>query len=375
MYVEITAIDRLFMQRARELAERARGNVAPNPLVGAVIARDGRVLGEGFHHRCGQAHAEVEALRATGGDARGSTLYATLEPCAHHGLTPPCAQMMLEAGIERAVIGALDPNPRTAQGGVRLLREHGVVVEVLEDARSRAIIQDFAVAISRNRPFVTLKLAVSLDGYVAPEAGKCWLTGERAAAFVRESRAAHDAVLVGAGTVRIDDPLLTIRPPRTRLRPYIRIVACESEPVSARSRLFANADPSQDGIYGRTIVLAPAGVRAAFAHLEQVAEVVYVGDANARLLDLRASLIALKERGIHSIYSEGGPTLAARLLTEGLVDRLHWLTAPVLLAGESAVSALRRIPQASLRRQLVFDEVARLGNDALISASFVGDGS
>jgi len=363
------------MQRACELAERARGNVAPNPLVGAVIAREGRVLGEGFHHRCGQAHAEVEALRAAGGDARGCTLYATLEPCAHHGRTPPCAQTMLKAGIERTVIGALDPNPRTAQGGVRLLREGGVVVEVLEDARSRALIEDFAVAIARDRPFVTLKLAVSLDGYVAPAAGTCRLTGERAAAFVRESRAAHDAVMAGAGTVRIDDPLLTIRPPRARLRPYIRIVACERAPVSPRSRLFANPDPDREGIYARTIVLAPAGARDAFIPLEAVAEVVYVGDASARSLDLRASMIALKERGIYSVYSEGGPTLAARLLTEGLVDRLHWLTAPVLFASESAVGALRLSPEASLRRRLVFDEVARLGDDVLFSASFVGDGS
>jgi riboflavin biosynthesis pyrimidine reductase len=169
--------------------------------------------------------------------------------------------------------------------------------------------------------------------------------------------------------------LLTIRPPRTRLRPYIRIVACERAPVSVRSRLFANPDPIREGIYARTIVLAPAGARAAFSSLEQVSEVVYVGDASARSLDLRASLIALKERGIQSIYSEGGPTLAARLLAEGLVDRLHWVMAPMLLAGRGAVSALRRVPQASLCRQLVFDEVARLGDDVLFSASFVGEGS
>jgi diaminohydroxyphosphoribosylaminopyrimidine deaminase/5-amino-6-(5-phosphoribosylamino)uracil reductase len=370
-----TPVDRLFMQRARELAERARGNVAPNPLVGAVIAREGCVLGEGFHHCRGQAHAEVEALRAAGGDVRGSTLYVTLEPCAHHGFTPPCARAILDAGIARVVIGALDPNPKTAQGGVRLLREHGIVVEVLDDARSRALIEDFTVAITRDRPFVTLKLAVSLDGYVAPEPGRHQLTGERAGAFTRELRAAHDAVMVGAGTVRVDDPVLTMRPPRARLRPYVRVVACEHAPVAAESRVFAMPDPSKEGVYARTIVLAPAGLREAFASLERVAEVAYVGDASARSLDLRASLVALRERGIHSVLSEGGPTLAARLLTEGLVDRLHWLTAPVLLAGENAVNALQPLPEASPRRRLVFDEVARLGDDVLFSASFVGDAS
>jgi diaminohydroxyphosphoribosylaminopyrimidine deaminase/5-amino-6-(5-phosphoribosylamino)uracil reductase len=181
--------------------------------------------------------------------------------------------------------------------------------------------------------------------------------------------------MVGAGTVRVDDPLLTIRPPRARLRPYVRVVACEHAPVPARSRIFVIPDPEQDGSYARTIVLAPAGTKAAFAELESVAELVYVGDASARSLDLRASLIALKERGIHSVFSEGGPTLAARLLTEGLVDRLHWLTAPMLLAGENAVSALRRLPEIPSYRRLVFDEVERLGDDVLLSASFVGDGS
>jgi diaminohydroxyphosphoribosylaminopyrimidine deaminase / 5-amino-6-(5-phosphoribosylamino)uracil reductase len=366
-------LDRLFMQRACELAERARGNVAPNPLVGAVIVRDGRVLGEGFHHRCGQAHAEVEALRAAGGDARGAVLYVTLEPCAHHGRTPPCAQTIADAGIARAVVGTLDPNPKTALGGVRLLRERGVVVEIREDARSRALIEDFAVWIARDRPFVTLKLAASLDGYVAPAAGRHRLTGERTAAFVREARAAHDAVMAGAGTVRIDDPLFTIRPPRTRLRPYIRIVACERAPVPERSRIFEVPDPEREGAYARTIVLAPAGARAAFLPLEDVAEVVFVGDASARSLDLRAALIALKERGIHSVFSEGGPTLAVRLLSEGIVDRLHWLTAPQLLASDTAVSALHRLPEASLHQRLVFDEVVRLGDDVLFSASFVGD--
>jgi diaminohydroxyphosphoribosylaminopyrimidine deaminase/5-amino-6-(5-phosphoribosylamino)uracil reductase len=369
------ALDRLFMQRARELAERARGNVAPNPLVGAVLVRGGRLLGEGFHHQRGQAHAEVEALRAVGGDARGSTLYVTLEPCAHHGLTPPCARAILDAGVARVVIGALDPNPKTAQAGVGLLREHGVDVEVLNDARSRALIEDFAVAITRDRPFVTLKLAASLDGYVAPKQGRYQLTGTRAAAFTRELRAAHDAVMVGAGTVRVDNPLLTVRPPRARLRPYVRVVACERVPVWAESRIFATPDPSREGLHARTIVLAPAGARAAFASLERVAEVVYVGESSARELNMRAALAALKERGVYSILSEGGPTLASRLLAEGLVDRLHWLAAPLLLAGENAVRALQPLAQSLPERRFAFEEVARLGDDVLFSASFVGDAS
>jgi diaminohydroxyphosphoribosylaminopyrimidine deaminase/5-amino-6-(5-phosphoribosylamino)uracil reductase len=213
-------------------------------------------------------------------------------------------------------------------------------------------------------------MAASLDGYVAPAPGKHWLTGERAIDFVRELRTAHDAVMVGAGTVRVDDPLLTIRPPRTRVRPYIRVVACEDAPVPSESRIFTRPDPVREGVYERTIVLAPAGSRERFAHLEDVAEVLYVGDARASTLDLHEALIALKQRGIGSVLSEGGPTLASRLLRWKLVDRLHWLIAPKMLAGQNAVSALAHLPDVSLAREMTMDVVKRLGDDVLFSARF-----
>lgn len=359
------------MRRACELAERGRGNTAPNPAVGAVIVRDARTLGEGFHHRRGEAHAEVEALRAAG-NARGATAYVSLEPCNHHGATPPCSEALIAAGIARVVVGAADPNPRTAGGGFARLREAGIEVELADDARARAQIEPFAFAIAHARPYVHLKLAASLDGYVAPEPGSHWLTGETAREHVRELRAGYDAVMVGAGTVRSDDPQLTVRPPRTRLRPYVRVVACEDAPIPADRRVLLDPAQGEGVTYAPTILLAPAGARAAFAPLEASADVIYVGASDALRLDLTAALRTLKARGITSVLCEGGPTLAGRLLALRLVDRLDWLVAPVLLANERAVPALRGADLRRAARGWRFDRVERLGDDLRLSAALEG---
>ena len=208
--------------------------------------RGARTLGEGFHRFRGEAHAELEAIRsAAAADLHGATLYVTLEPCDHAGLTPPCTGAVVDAGIGRVVIGAMDPNPRTAGAGVARLRSAGVAVEIAEDSLALALIEDFAKAVRSPQPYLRLKLAASLDGYVAAQPGSTWLTGAHAREYVRELRATHDAVLVGAGTVRVDDPQLTVRPPRSRHRPYVRVVACESAPVPVGRRMFA---PSEGGV-------------------------------------------------------------------------------------------------------------------------------
>jgi diaminohydroxyphosphoribosylaminopyrimidine deaminase/5-amino-6-(5-phosphoribosylamino)uracil reductase len=326
-------------------------------------------VGEGYHRLRGEAHAEVEALRAAGDGAevRGATLYVTLEPCDHTGLTPPCTRALIEAGVARVVVGALDPNPKTAGGGIARLREAGIAVDVLEDAWASSLIEDFTVAVRTTRPYVRLKLAASLDGYVAAEPGSARLTGARAREYVRELRAAHDAVLVGAGTVRVDDPQLTVRPPYARRRPYVRVVVCESAPVSAERRVFAPLDG-----YARSVVLAPAGLRDRFAPLEAVADVLYAGEPGALELDLAAALAALKTRGIASVLCEGGPTLAARLLARGLVDRLDWLVAPALLRNPRAVPALGDADVRAGFGALCFERVERLGEDLLVSAKLSG---
>jgi diaminohydroxyphosphoribosylaminopyrimidine deaminase/5-amino-6-(5-phosphoribosylamino)uracil reductase len=359
------------LRRACELAARGRGNTAPNPAVGAVITRDGLTLGEGFHHRRGEAHAEVEALRAAG-DALGGTAYVSLEPCNHQGLTPPCTEALIEAGIVRVVIGAVDPNPRTAGGGIARLRAAGIDVELADDLDALASIESFAGSVARTRPYVHLKLAASLDGHVAPAPGAHWLTGERAREYVRELRSTYDAVLIGAGTVRYDDPQLTVRPPRTRVRPYLRIIACEEGPVPVDRRVLFDPQQGEGVTYARTIVLAPAGVRERFAELEAIADLVYIGAPDARRLDLAAALRELRARGISSVLCEGGPTLAAQLLSRRLVDRIDWIIAPVLLANEAAVPVLRGADLSTAANGWRFDRVQRLGEDLCVSAPLDG---
>lgn len=343
----------------------------PNPPVGCVLVRDGVTLGEGWHHRRGEAHAEVEALRdarARGSDPRGATAYVSLEPCDHHGRTPPCSAALIEAGVARVVIGALDPNPRTAEAGVRRLRAAGIAVDLAHDAAASALIERFRWTIAHETPFVTLKMAASLDGYVAPRPGaQLWLTGELARERVRDLRIEHDAVMVGAGTVRVDDPLLTVRPHATRRKPYARVVVCERDAIPVTSRVLAPPDDAPAGSYAPTIVLAPRNARERFAALEALADVVYVGDEDTRQLDLGAALRALREREIASVLCEGGPTLAGRLLALGLVQRIVWLLAPRFLRGEAAVPALAGADLSGANGWR-FDRIERVGDDMLLSA-------
>ena len=339
--------------------------------MGCVVVRDGVTLGEGWHHRAGEPHAEVEALRdarARGHDPRGATAYVSLEPCDHHGRTPPCTHALIDAGIARVAIGALDPNPKTAQSGVRRLRDAGVAVDVADDAAARALIERFRWTIAHDRPYVTLKMAASLDGYVASRPGELqWLTGPLARERVRDLRIEHDAVMVGAGTVRIDDPLLTVRPHATRRKPYTRIVVCETETIAPDSRVLTPPADAPADSYRPTIVLAPRGARATFAPLEPIADVVYAGAGDAMQLDLVAALRALRERDIASVLCEGGPTLGGRLLAARLVQRVVWFVAPAFLRTDAAVPALAGADLTG-RNGWRFDRIERVGDDMLLSA-------
>jgi len=362
---QLKAQDRLYLERALELAARGSANTAPNPPVGAVIVRDGEIVGEGYHHVAGSSHAEVEALRLAGPKARGATMYVSLEPCNHSGKTPPCSRAVIDAGVARVVIGALDPNPQTAQGGVGALRDSNVDITIVDEPRAKRLIESFTHTILNSaRPYTSLKMAASIDGYMAPAPGEqYWLTGDASKDFVRDLRIEHDAVMVGAGTIRIDDPQLTVRPFRTRLRPYVRIIVCQTDAVPAGRRVFASAPG-----YERTIVLAPAGAKERFATLHDTAEVLLVGSATDTQLDLAAAMKALRRRGFQSILCEGGPTLAARLLAAGLIDRLFWLIAPTALANRNAVPVLNLSAGTSFP-SIGFDRVERLADDVLISGA------
>jgi diaminohydroxyphosphoribosylaminopyrimidine deaminase/5-amino-6-(5-phosphoribosylamino)uracil reductase len=356
----LTPIDRLFLERTYELAARALGDTLPNPPTGAVVVRDGRIVGEGYHHRAGEAHAEPLALQRAGQHARGATLYVSLEPCRHFGRTPPCTDAVIKSGIARVVAGTPDP---ADHGGAQQLRERGVEVSVGDEPAARDLIEAFAGVVHRDRPYVALKMAVSLDGFIASRQGvreQLGSPGEER--YVRELRTAYDAVMVGAGTVRIDNPMLTVRPPHDRARAYTRIVICDRDTVPPKSRVFDLLAG-----YARTIVLAPSSRLDRFDELRDVADVVAVDSSGNERLDLTRAVRALRERGILSVLCEGGPQLGASLLAQGVVDRFYWAIAPRFLGTPRAVPALSGADLTGIA--LEFDRAERIGDDVMISGT------
>jgi len=346
------------MERAVELAWGGWGRVGSNPLVGAVVVRDGESVGEGCHAEFGGPHAEVVALAAAGARARGADLVVTLEPCAHYGKTPPCTESILASGVRRVVFGARDPDVR-AGGGAEVLLKAGVAVEpgLLDEEVRRQNAVFFHRHSGAARPFVALKLALSLDARIADrERGSRWISGAQARAYVQWLRAGFDAIAVAAGTARADDPALTVRGPVRPLRPPLRVLFDRRAEVPLRARLVVTAREAP------TLVLvgpeAPAGARAA---LESAgAEVVEAGG-------LDAALAALHARGVAGLLVEGGGVLAGRLLAAGLVDRMYALVAPLLL-GSTGVAAFAELPGVALdaaRRWRVVERRA-LGDDQLL---------
>jgi len=310
----------------------------------------------------------LRAARDAGEDVRGATMYVTLEPHDHESTMSPCSVAVIEAGIARVVVGALDPNVRTHGNGVARMRGAGIAVDVVDDLPSLALIERFAYTIDSVLPFVTLKMAMSLDGFVSPRPGTHRVTGEEARERVYDLRAEHDAVMVGAGTVRIDDPLLTIRPHRTRVKPYARVVVCETAPLPLAYRVFEPPPDAPPGSYRPTTVLAPAGLGATFAPLTAQCEVLLCGASDAQQLDLRAAMLALRGAGIATVLCEGGPTLAARLIAAGLVERIVWFVAPAFFAAPGAVPVLNGADLGAIANGWAFDGVERVGDDLMITA-------
>jgi diaminohydroxyphosphoribosylaminopyrimidine deaminase / 5-amino-6-(5-phosphoribosylamino)uracil reductase len=301
------------LERALELAERGRGTTHPNPVVGAVVVRDGEVVGEGWHERKGGPHGEVVALEAAGERARGATLYVTMEPCAHHGTTPPCTAAVLRAGVAKVVAGSLDPNPE-AGGGLELLRKSGVEVELADSFAARAQNEAWRTWISLRRPFVVLKLAQTLDGFVSVP-GTRWISGPDSRRRVHELRAQVDAVAVGMGTARADNPQLTARDVGATRQPR---------------RLVFGSGPSE---------------------------------LEVRSGSLADELRALADEGVQSLLLEGGPTIATSFLREGLVDKLLLFVAPQV-AGAGA----RFEPELEDKLRLSHLTVEQVGDDVLLSA-------
>lgn len=325
------------MRRAIGLAERGAGLVSPNPLVGAVIVdAAGEVVAEAFHRRAGSAHAEVLALEAAGAAARGGTLYCTLEPCSHFGRTPPCADAIVAAGVARVVIGERDPNPIVDGRGIARLREAGIeVVEGVLAEEVAALNRAFARHVTTGLPYVTWKVAASLDGRVAAADGSSrWISGEASRADAHRLRAAADAILVGSGTVVADDPHLTVRDPGYAGDPVLRVVVDGRGRVTPGHRVLDDAAPTLIATTNR----AEGATRAAWR--DAGAEVVELPTDPSGHPDLRELLADLGKRGVQGVLLEGGPTLAWGMLEADRIDRIVLHTAPILVGGDGAPATL-----------------------------------
>jgi len=308
-----------FMDRARELAERGRYTTAPNPIVGAVVVRDGRIVGEGWHDRAGGPHAEAVALDEAGERARGAELYVTLEPCNHQGRTPPCTDAILRAGIRRVVVGRLDPDARMRGDSVRLLREAGVEVEVLGDgAPFERQNEQFFRHRRTGRPFVHVKLAATLDGRIAASDGESkWITGAEARLRAHELRAEAGCVLVGAGTARTDDPLLLPRDLPETPPPITRAVLDPHLTLSPASQLARTASPEAP-----VLVFAKDRTGRAAERLGEAGVEIVATPADDGALDLGFVLEELARRGVLGVLVEGGGETAGRFVEGGLADKL-----------------------------------------------------
>jgi diaminohydroxyphosphoribosylaminopyrimidine deaminase / 5-amino-6-(5-phosphoribosylamino)uracil reductase len=354
------AEDRAHMARALELAARGLYTTDPNPRVGCVLVRDGAVIGEGWHERAGEAHAEVAALRDAKGGARGATAFITLEPCSHVGRTPPCADALIAAGVSRVVCSSVDPNPKVSGRGLERLEAAGVTVSVgMLAAESRALNAGFFSRFERGRPLIRLKLAMSLDGRTAPAArgsGKHWISGEASRADVQHWRARSSAVLTGAGTVRADDPELNVR---LRYGPWVRqplrVVLDPALSCSSAARIFNG---------GALVFAAEAAAPSSASASLQPPVVVERVRAQGRALDLHAIIAHLASREVNELLVECGATLAAAFLEAQLVDELILYVAPILLGADAPpLAALRGIPTAQAFARFEIRGVQRFDAD------------
>lgn len=364
-YGDIEADERL-MRRALELARQGEGRVEPNPMVGCVVAREGQVVAEGWHRRFGGPHAEIDALAAAGDDARGATVYVTLEPCAHTGKTAPCTSALIAAGVSRVVVAQRDPNPHVAGGGCELLRASGIECEIgVCSNEAAALVAPFAKLVTTGRPWVIAKWAMSLDGKIATHSGDSrWISGEPSRARVHQLRGRVDAVIVGAGTALHDDPLLTARPPGPRTPLRIVMASASSPPALDRLAASTGEGPVMLAVTRDTPredlrTLADRGVE-----IWQSQAV----DRAGRWLEL---LDELGRRQMTNVLVEGGAAVFGALLDADSIDELHAFIAPILIGGDGlSPVAGGGTPLVKLARRMKSMEVKRLGEDVYVHGRF-----
>ncbi|BCZ86961.1 riboflavin biosynthesis protein RibD [Thermus thermophilus] len=370
-------LDERFLRRALQLAERARGHTSPNPLVGAVLVREGRIVGEGFHPRAGEPHAEVFALQQAGELARGATAYVTLEPCDHFGRTPPCSLALLQAGVSRVVVAAREENP-VAKGGLERLRSGGVQVEAgLLEAEARAQNEVFFAVQKKGLPFVLLKAALTLDGKVAAPSGDArWISSEASRRVAHAYRQWLPAVMVGVGTVLKDDPALTVREPDFRpfplmvepppLRDPLKVVLDTEARTPPTARLFRKGPRGEPA---RVLVFVGEGApRARVSALEEAGARVVALPREGGRVDPERALAFLLEEGVDGVLLEGGPRLAGAFLERGLVDKLALFLAPRILGEGRGLAEGFRVEQVAEALRLRLARREWLGEDLWLEA-------
>jgi diaminohydroxyphosphoribosylaminopyrimidine deaminase/5-amino-6-(5-phosphoribosylamino)uracil reductase len=353
-----TPFDRAMMQRCIELARRALGRTTPNPLVGSVIVKDGEIVGEGFHPRAGQPHAEVFALRDAGEKAKGATIYVSLEPCNHYGRTPPCSEALVAAGVAKVVVGMVDPDPRVSGGGIERLRGAGIEVVVgVEDAACRQLNEAFIHRILHKRPLGIYKYAMTLDGKIATISGhSTWVTGKEARSHVHQLRAACDAVIVGGNTVRLDNPYLTSHHPDAH-NP-LRVVMSRTLNLPIDAHLWETADAP-------TLVLTEVG-----ANPDLLQQLVKKGVEVVELTPLTPAKVMayLYDRQLSSVLWECGGTLAASAIADGAVQKVLAFIAPKIVGGKVAPSPVGDLGLSTMTDALTLENATwrQLGSDYVV---------
>lgn len=360
------AADVQFMRRALDLARKGLGRTSPNPAVGAVIVRDGRIIAEGYHQKAGTLHAEIHALQYAGEKARGASLYVTLEPCCHYGRTPPCTEAIIAAGISRVVAAMADPNPKVAGNGFDVLRQAGIRVEIgLLGEEARRLNEAFIKFIISRQPWVTLKMALTLDGKIATRTGASrWITGPTARARAHQLRNTHDAVLVGIGTILADDPRLNTRLPEESGRDAVRVILDSQLRIPVTSRIINLASPAPTLI--ATTAAAPAEARRQL--ISRGIDVLTLPAEEGRVA-WKPLLAALARRNITSILVEGGAEVNVTALASGAVDKIVAFIAPKIFGGTTAPGPVGGLGVASpdLAWQLEKLEVEPCGKDVMLS--------
>jgi diaminohydroxyphosphoribosylaminopyrimidine deaminase/5-amino-6-(5-phosphoribosylamino)uracil reductase len=359
----VTAEDARHMARALQLARRGLYTTDPNPRVGCVIVKNGAVMGEGWHERAGEPHAEINALKAAGAHAHGATVYLTLEPCCHHGRTPPCSQALIKAGVRRVVAAMRDPNPAVSGKGFEELERHGISVHSgLMEKEAESLNPGFVMRMKHGRPFVRLKLAASLDGRTAMAAGESkWITGPAARADVQRWRARSSAILTGVSTVLQDNPSLTVRDFNVERQPA-RVVLDSRLRMTPAARML--------GLPGRTLVVTASNDPASAENLRARGAEVIVLATERGTIDVDALMAQLASREVNELFVEAGATLAGSLLAGGYVDELLLYYAPhVMGSHERPMFNLSPLAKMADRLELAVTDTRAVGRDWRVTVS------